>query len=99
MGLILVAGVVRAEETGDWRTTYVKRAFMGQLKAPANRTLRLPTPLAFSGPQVRVFFRGRRTDTIELRQLSLVQAATNITTGAITQSRALLAAAIPAVPD
>ncbi len=81
--LLTLAAYASAQETSLWRTAYVKRAFMGELNTPADRTLRLPTPLAFSGTQVRLRFQGSRNGTIDVQHFSLVQAASTAVDGAI----------------
>ena len=83
MLFFLLTATLFGDETGVWRTAYVKRAFMGTVPAPTDRVVRSPTPVGFSGTKVRLYYRGGREAATDVVSYSLVQAAANSLTGTI----------------
>ena len=78
----LAAVAAPGEETGAWKTAYVKRGVVGDYDAGCvggtNTTLRQRVPIPFDGTRVRVRVQGARTQTVELSRMTLVKGADDL---------------------
>ena len=77
------AGVARGAdgeaEAAVWKTAYVKRTFMGDMRASwaggGEATLRMRTPLVVGGSKAKVYVQGSFENRIELVRMALVRGA------------------------
>jgi len=77
--LLIITGGSSIAEEGQWKTAFIKRGFVGSYDANLvgglNSTLRMRTPLQFSGTKVRIYVRGPFEHEVELTRLALLQGA------------------------
>jgi lysophospholipase L1-like esterase len=75
--LLACGTTARAQQTGVWKTAYVKRGFVGNYDASwaggTGATLRMRVPMPFDGTKARVYVRGCFDAETELARMCLVR--------------------------